>query len=370
MIGVLVVLVSFAALWLALWRRSKFEWVRSPGRPEERHAAGTVRTVRFRAIDGTSLEGWLFLPEGVTNPPVVVMAPGLGGTKDGFLEPFAWAFVERGIAALAFDYRTFGGSDGLPRHWVAPPRHCEDYEAAIAFVKRDLCDAVDPTRIALWGSSFSGGTVLVTAARHDELRAVVAQCPYLKTPPHLEPRGLAMARYVVLATLDLLRVFPPVYVPLFGRPGEWAFATSAENPSSGAFDHDPRSDFWRLLPKPPLGGWENRMLARGLATLDEVVPMNAIDDVKCPALLVAAMKDDMVPHAFVEEAHAKLRGTSELARFDCGHFDLYVGPEHAENARCQAEFLARTLRASAADGTSEHESRAHARSCQRPAPGR
>lgn len=95
--------------------------------------------------------------------------------------------------------------------------------------------ATDTTRLALWGSSFSGGTALVTAARRDDVRAVIAQCPYLKTPPELEPYGFALVRYVLLTVLDLLRVFPPVYVPLFGRPGEWAFATSRENPSAAHF---------------------------------------------------------------------------------------------------------------------------------------
>lgn len=335
-----------AAGWLALWRRSRFAWVRSAGRPEERRPAGVVRTVHFPALDGTSLEGWLFLPAGVDAPPIVVMAPGLGGTKDGFLEPFAWAFVEHGVAALAFDYRTFGGSGGLPRHWVAPPRHREDYEAALAFVRRELGGTVDAARIALWGSSFSAGTALVTAARDADVCAVVAQCPYLKTPPHLEPRGLAMARYAVLVTLDLLRVFPPIYIPLFGRPGEWAFATSVENPSAADLGGGAGAEFWRRLPRPPLGGWENKMLARGLATLDEVVPMDEVGAVTCPVLFVAAERDDMVPRAFVEEAHDKLPA-SELVSYDCGHFDLYVGPDHAANACRQAEFLARITRSAA-----------------------
>ncbi len=330
------------ASWLVLWRRARFGWVRSSGRPDERRAAGTVRTVHFPAKDGTRLEAWLYLPEGVRRPAVVVMAAGLGGTKDA-LESFAWAFVERGLAVLSFDYRCFGGSEGVPRHWVAPPRHREDYEAAIDFVRRDLGETVDPARLALWGSSFSGGTALVTAARREDVRALVVQCPYLATPPHLQPRGLAMARFVVLATLDMLRIFPPIYVPLFGRPGEWAFATSDENPSVAAFDGPLGSDFWRQLPTPPLGGWENRMLARGLATIDEIVPMDVADQIRCPVLFVAARRDDMVPHAFVEEAHARLAGRSELASYDCGHFDLYVGAAHAANARHQADFIARAV---------------------------
>lgn len=337
--------VLVAGLWLVLWRRSRFEWHPSPGRPPERRPFGVARCVHFPALDGTRLEGWLFLPDGVDAPPVVVMAPGLGGTKDGFLESFAWAFVEAGVAALAFDYRGFGGSEGLPRHWVAPPRHREDYEAAIAFVQRDLRHSVDASRIALWGSSFSGGTAIVTAAGRSDIRALVVQCPYLKTPAHLEPRGIAMARFVVCATLDMLPGFPPVYVPLSGRPGEWVFAPSEENPSVHDFQGSLGSDFWRLLPKPPLGGWENKMLARGLATLDATVPMNVVGDVTCPTLFVAANRDDMIPRAFVDEAHARMHGRSELRAYDCGHFDLYMGDVHADNARIQANFLARELAA-------------------------
>ncbi|MFT4101640.1 MAG: alpha/beta fold hydrolase [Burkholderiaceae bacterium] len=341
LLGVLIALIVLAS-WLWLRRRARFAWVRSAGRPEERGSGGTVRTVHFPALDGTRLEAWLFRPDAVTRPPVVVMAPGLGGTKDGFLEPFAWAFVARGLAVLVFDYRCFGGSDGVPRHWVSARRHREDYEAAIAFVRGELAQSLDASRIALWGSSFSGGTVLSTAARRRDVRAVVAQCPYLKTPEQLEPRGLAMARFVCCAVLDMLRILPPVYVPLFGRPGEWVFAPSAENPSVKDFDGPLGADFWRRLPKPPLGGWENRMLARGLATLDEVVPMNDVENVACPVLFVVARQDDMVPAAFVEDAHGRTP-TSELVRYDCGHFGLYVGPAHAENARRQADFLARAL---------------------------
>lgn len=333
----------FVGLWVLILTRSRFAWVRSAGRSEERRAVGRLRTVHFAAIDGTMLEGWLFLPEGVKAPGIVVMAPGLGGTKDGFLESFAWGFVGQGVAALVFDYRTFGGSEGLPRHWVSPQRHREDYDAAIAFVKQDLHQEVDRSRIALWGSSFSGGTALVTAARRGDVRAVVAQCPYLKTPPHLEPRGLALARYVFLTVLDMSRVFAPIYIPLFGRPGEWAFATSIENPSVKSFDGPLGSRFWRLLPKPPLGGWENKMLARGLASLDDAVPMNELGGVSCAVLLVAASQDDMVPRAFVEEAHRRLAGSSELVVYECGHFELYVGPFHRENAERQAEFLALAL---------------------------
>jgi pimeloyl-ACP methyl ester carboxylesterase len=345
MIWAFVIAAALAAAWLLLWRRARFTRLPVHPRPNEDGAHGTLRNVSFPARDGTRLDAWLFLPR-QRNAPIVLMAPGLGGTKDGFLESFAWVFVAHGVGALVFDYRCFGGSDGEPRHWADPARHREDYEAAIAYVRGELASAgeVDPDRIGLWGSSFSGGTSIVTAAACPDIRAVVVQCPYLETPPALQPRGLSMLRFVVWATLDLLRVLPPIYVPLFGRPGEWVFAPSRENPSVSDFDGPLGSRFWRELPRPGLGGWENRMLARMLASLDAFVPMAHVGALRCPVLFVAAREDDMVPLEYVEKAHAIAPSPDKaLAVFDCGHFDLYVGAMHQRNALRQAEFLARHL---------------------------
>lgn len=343
LLALCLVVAAFAALFAILSRRARFERLPTAPRPPERRPIGSVRTVEFPAVDGTRLEGWLFTPT-TENAPVVIMAAGLGGTKDAFLEAFAWRFVERGVAALVFDYRCFGGSEGLPRHWVDPERHREDYGAALAFVRGLPAGELDASRIALWGSSFSGGTAIVAAAADADVRALVVQCPFLETPPHMQPRGLAMARFVVAATLDLMSFFPPVYVPLFGRPGEWVFAPSAENPSVDDFAGPLGSRFWRELPSPPLGGWENRMLARVLATFDKFVPMEHVAAVRCPTLFVAARRDDMVPPEFVTRAHERASAAiKELLVLDCGHFDLYVGDAYEANVKLQAEFLAAQL---------------------------
>src|SRR5690606_22239994 len=113
----ILAVMSCAASWWLLRRRAPSARLPVTPLPFEEREIGSVRPVELPAKDGTRLEGWLFLPT-TPNPPVVIMAPGLGGTKDGFLESFAWRFVAAGVAALVFDYRCFGGSDGEPRHWV------------------------------------------------------------------------------------------------------------------------------------------------------------------------------------------------------------------------------------------------------------
>ena len=337
-----------------------FEHRPPPPRPTEARDEGSLETVWFPAVDGTRLEGWLLLPR-VTPAPLVVMAAGLTGTKDAYLEPFAWHFVAAGLAVLLFDYRTFGGSEGTPRHWVDPRRHAEDYGAAIDFARHALAvqGRVDATRIALWGSSFSGGTALVVAAtRPEEVRAVVAQAPYLATPEDQQPDTWSLARFIVWTFLDLTRArlgpalgvrLAPVYVPAFGRPGELALARSAENPSVHDARHPEQSEFWRRMPA-IRGGWENKLLARLFAGLDGTTPRDYVAAIRCPVHLVAADADDIVPRAMIADAFARLRpGDHQLTTCPCRHFDLYLDDVLEENARAQAQFLARHLGAGVAE---------------------
>lgn len=325
----------------------------TPRAPEAR-PDGALRTVSFPARDGARLEGWLFTPRRDGRAPLVVMAPGLTGTKEGPLERFAWRFVREGLAVLAIDFRSFGGSDGEPRHHVDPFRQQEDYEAAIEFARTSLCDdpAVDASRVALWGSSFSGGVAISLAATRDDVAALVAQAPYLATSETQQPGALRMPIYVAATVLDLLRArlsaalpihLPPVYLPAFGVPGEFAFATSRENPSR----HDASvrgSAFWRELPTPLRGGWGNALLARFLADFDRFQPLAAISRVRCPVLLVAAAHDDLVPLAHVEDAFARVgHDRKQLAIHDCGHFEIYTDPRFEENAAAQATFLRQAL---------------------------
>lgn len=70
--------------------------------------------VTFESGDA-SCAAWLYLPQGVERPPVVVLGHGLGATREMRLDAFAERFAEAGIAALAFTYRHFGDSGGQPR---------------------------------------------------------------------------------------------------------------------------------------------------------------------------------------------------------------------------------------------------------------
>ena len=127
--------------------------------------------VEFDA-EGVTLRGWLYTPDGASGPaPTVVMAHGFSAVKEMYLDRFAEAFAPAGLAALVFDNRNFGASDGEPRQEIDPWAQVRDYRHAITYA--ETRDEVDAGRIGIWGSSYSGGHVLVVGAIDRRVKCVV-----------------------------------------------------------------------------------------------------------------------------------------------------------------------------------------------------
>ena len=80
---------------------------------------GMKQPIEFRGDDGTTLRGWIRMPDGATNPPVVVLVNGAGFPKEWGFPPLAEVFADAGIASIAYDHRGFGESDGEPRYEVS-----------------------------------------------------------------------------------------------------------------------------------------------------------------------------------------------------------------------------------------------------------
>jgi dienelactone hydrolase len=183
---------------------------------------------------GERCDGWLFRSEGNSAWPCVVMAHGFGGIRAARLDAFAERFAEAGIAALVYDYRHLGTSAGQPRGLIDIRRQREDYRSAVAHARG--VDYIDPTRIALWGTSFSGGHVLEVAAADPRIAAAVLTNPYVDGLVAFRKARRAMGlktglRLLRLALADRIRERrqqPPARVPLTGPPGSTAIFTTPD----------------------------------------------------------------------------------------------------------------------------------------------
>src|SRR6516164_4397015 len=197
--------------------------------------------IEFKTEDGVTLRGWHYLPDSrATQVPTVVMAHGFSAVKEMYLDRFAEAFANAGLASIVFDNRNFGASDGEPRQEIDPWRQVRDYRDAITFA--ETLDSTDPKRIGIWGSSYSGGHVLVVGAIDRRVKCIVSQVPLVS--------GHENARRLIRSDMigGICRMFeddrraryagkPPVMIPVVSEnaagpaalptPDSWKFFTEA-----------------------------------------------------------------------------------------------------------------------------------------------
>jgi dienelactone hydrolase len=160
--------------------------------------------------DGIGCYAKIFFPKGFSandKTPGVVLGQGWAGTHFS-IEKYGAKFAERGLVAMVIDYRGWGSSDSfiaqsqatvgkadpakfgerddkrftnskadvvLKRTRLIPMKQVEDYRNAISYLQGE--PGVDPERIGIWGSSFAGGNVIVTAALDSRVKAIVGQIP-------------------------------------------------------------------------------------------------------------------------------------------------------------------------------------------------
>ena len=134
------------------------------------------RQSRLNSSSTRCVRGTLYLPESATGPVgAVALAHGWSMVAGGDLEDYAAAVVNQGLAALTFDFRNLGRSDGQPRQEIDPQRQIQDFRSAISYLRRR--PEVDRERIGIWGSSYSGGHALTVAAIDKRVKCVVSQVP-------------------------------------------------------------------------------------------------------------------------------------------------------------------------------------------------
>lgn len=299
--------------------------------------ADRVRRDASFLVEGVSCAAWIYEPPAcfARPAPCIVMAHGLGGTRASSLEPYAQRFAAEGFYVVLFDYRYIGDSGGEPRQLIAPKRHIEDWRAAIAFA-RDL-PGVDPQRIGLWGTSLSGGHVVVTAARDKGIAAVSMQCPMLDGIASARLamrrgslRGLLVRLAAALKDIACAAVGrTPYYVPLVARKGELGVMAS-DYAYAGC-----------LAIVPP--GWRNEVAARIFFSLPLYRPLRQADKVQCPTLLIACAHDSIVSATSAAEAAARIGEKARLVVLPIDHFDIYRGEWFERSVDEQVAFFCDAL---------------------------
>jgi fermentation-respiration switch protein FrsA (DUF1100 family) len=115
------------------------------------------------------LVGDLYLPAGDEPAGLVVAVGPLTSVKEQAAGTYAQAMAERGYAALAFDYRYFGESEGRPRQFENPEANIEDIENAATALLAD--DRLTGRPLFGLGVCFGAGPMVRAVAEDSRFRA-------------------------------------------------------------------------------------------------------------------------------------------------------------------------------------------------------
>ncbi|MGU3661705.1 alpha/beta hydrolase [Methylobacterium fujisawaense] len=275
------------------------------------------RDVDFQS-EGRVLRGWLYAPEGeARSRPCIVMAHGLSAVKEQYLDRYAEVLAAAGLGVLVYDHANFGASDGWPRQEADPVLQRRGYRDAISFAQ--TMSWIDPARIGLWGTSYSGGHVLEVAALDRRVRCIVSQVPTISGYRSALRRIRADLVPALLSRLDADRA------ARFRGEEPATFPAVSDDPreSCAMGGSDAFAFFTQTQDFAP--AWRNALTLRSAELARENEPAIHIARISpTPLLMIVADHDLLTATDLCLEAYQQALPPKQLMLIAGGHFDPYV----------------------------------------------
>jgi pimeloyl-ACP methyl ester carboxylesterase len=179
---------------------------------------------------------------------------------------------------------------------------------------------VDAGRIGIWGTSYSGGHVLMVGAIDRRVKAVVCQVPMISG--HDNMRALVRA--------DLIAGFRSAFEG--DRAARYTGAAPAmvpvvsENPMVAAAL--PTADSFQWFTETAAGrapSWRNEVTVRSVEMFTEYEPGTYLPWISpTPLLMLVAREDHLTPAELAIAAFQRANEPRRLVIMPGGHFDAYV----------------------------------------------
>lgn len=301
--------------------------------------------VEFAAAHGTILRGWWYVPDGrgpSERAPGVVMTHGFSATRHMGLEGFAEVFCDAGMAVLAYDKRNLGDSDGEPRQRISPWADVRDYRYALDWIAAR--PEVDPDRLAVWGTSNSGGLALAVGAIDARVKAVVANVPHASIPgspyddaafvaARVEAMSAAIASEDGLGSIhdDETSVYPMSVIP-----------DGDEDPC--AMPQPEAVEWFSRWGARPEAKWVNAVTRQGLIDTDPPFDPGACAvGLHKPLLMLVADGERLTDLEGTLEVFGLCSEPKRLVMLEGDHFCPYQGPMFDVSSAAMRDFLVEQL---------------------------
>lgn len=268
---------------------------------------------------GQRCVGWLYVPdEGPTNQkvPAIVLANALTAVKEMYLDAYATRFADAGFAALVFDFRHFGGSDGEPRGQLFPDEQLDDIRNAISWLS--LRGEVDANRIGGWGMSLGAAHLMALAPFDRRLKVLV-----LVVPSALANIDVLEQRMGPEGTAGFLAYLAQDRTTRYqtGQPSSIKIVTDQPEPSftPGPVAHE----FFTNAQATIAPAWRNEISLESVEKLlayDPTWPVHRLAPM--PVRMIAGENDEFMPFNLVRATFERISEPKDLVVLPCGHIDV------------------------------------------------
>jgi len=270
------------------------------------------RPVEFYS-EGCRIGADLVLPDTVAEGqrlPAVILCHGFSGIRSILLPPYAEELARSGFAALLFDYRGFGDSEG-ERGRLVPAEQRVDIRNAITFMQS--LGEIDPERIGLWGTSFGGANAICTAAIDKRVKCLSVQITFGSGERMVGAGMTDEEKNKLRATLDKA----------------WQRSVVRNKPMMLAMeqiltDEDSKAFYAKTVAEHP--EFKTKLPLTTIRESLEYCPEDVVGSVSVPIMFIGATDDIVCPVAEMHILHEKANDPKGLHIIEgARHYDVYEG---------------------------------------------
>ncbi len=300
------------------------------------------RDIEFTSQDAI-LRGRLYLPEDKSKKsPVIIMAHGFTTTINGMTaDKYAEEFRKAGFAALLYDHRNFGISDGEPRQEINFYVQSRGFIDGIDFIVTQ--PEIDSTKIAIWGASLSASEAFLVGSVDERVKAIINQIPAYGDSFPAEDKDSQLytfAKETVLTKriMDLPHTIseqmPIVSSDQIGTPSALSEITAYR---------------WFIEYGGRYGtNWKNVVSFSIIEAPEDFHIGQCAPHLKAPILMVVATNDEMkdASNKVTNEVYNMISQPKKIVEIDGGHFGLlhYPSALFDQSSQAQIGFLIKYLK--------------------------
>jgi uncharacterized protein len=242
-----------------------------------------MNRVTFQS-EGETLVGNLYLPATYklgNKLPTVIVTGAWMTIKEQMPGLYAQKLADRGFAAFAFDFRSWGESGGKLRSFESPTVKITDIKNAVSFLQ--TVEAVDANRIAGLGICASAGYMAVATAEDSRIKSLITVAPWIHDPQIVD------AVYGGSAAVQKLIATGKAAEAKFQQTGkaDYVLATSKTDKTAVMYGD---IDYYQNPKRGAIPQWSNQFAVASWAEWLTFNPMPIAPKIKVPTLFIHSEK--------------------------------------------------------------------------------